>query len=177
MQEGRRFQRTLPCPDDGDSLASKPLDLPALVTVNCLLRREPLEYRWLFFERANPGGDHYIGRANLFTISQGKPEARLVPVDTQNRPFIEVRAQLVPEPPAIFHKCVQRDRGAGLFLRRRLVSLQGESSVRVGQTRRHTRRTQQHALGHLVSPELHGLTKHTRSNALRLEVNSGRKSI
>ena len=85
MQEGRRFQRALSCADDRDSLARKLSDLPTFVAVNCLLRREVLEYCGLFLKRANPCGDHHIRRANLFTVLQREPEARLIPVDTQNR--------------------------------------------------------------------------------------------
>src|ERR1700720_2202332 len=83
MQKSCRLQRALPCADDCDSLPSKLADIPAFVAMNCLLRRKVLEYRRLFFKRANSCRDHYIRRANLLAILQSKSEAGLIPVNTQ----------------------------------------------------------------------------------------------
>jgi hypothetical protein len=92
MQEGCRFQRALPCANDCDSLSRKLSDLTAFVAVNCLLRRKAPEYCGFFLKRADPCGDHHIRRANLFTVLQRKPEARLVLVNSENCPLIQVRA-------------------------------------------------------------------------------------
>src|SRR5271156_5496902 len=83
----------------------------------------------------------------------------------------------MPEPLAIFHKGIQWNRCARLTLRRSFISFKRESSTGVGYVGRHAGRTQKHARWHLVRPEIHRFPKHTRSDALRLEMNRGGQSI
>ena len=58
MQESRGFQSALSRTDDCHSLSRKLSYFPTLIAVNCLLRREVLEYGGLFPKRSNPRGDH-----------------------------------------------------------------------------------------------------------------------
>src|SRR5271163_2182477 len=137
MQEGRRFQSTLPGSDDCYSLSRQLSYFSTFIAVNRLLWREILKYRGLFPEWSNPRCDHNTGRANLRAILQSKPETGLIALHTLNRSLVEVRVQLVPKPPAIFDKGIERKRGARLLLRRSLVGFQRKGSIRVGQIGRH----------------------------------------
>src|SRR5271156_4683655 len=90
MQEGRGFQSTLSRSDDCYPLSFKLSNIPSLVAVNCLLRREILEYRGFFPKRSTPRRYYNTSRANLRAILQGKPETGLIALHTLNRSLVEV---------------------------------------------------------------------------------------
>src|SRR5205823_2896217 len=134
------------------------------------LRRAPGEW-------TDAGGHHHAPRVELFPIPQTHLEPARVRGDVGDRAPIYVRYRLLLEPMPVPYEVVER---CGLGVRdavERVIAIESQLAIGIGDIRSARAGTQEHALRHVPCPKLHRLAEDPSFDVLGAEVRSGCQAV
>ena len=157
VQQGRGFKGALAGTDDRHTPPSEASNIAPLVAMRKLRRWQRPEFGRNTLKWANARRHDHAARAEHGTIVERDRKRSVATGHRGDLSAIQIRNSFPLKPSAVVDKGFERNRRPRSKTRHALVGIERGGRGRTGDIRGDARRTQQHAGGHLLRPELHRL--------------------
>lgn len=159
VEQRSGFQGALATANDHDFFFGKGGEVAVVARMRGQFMRNVLELFRVPCEGLDSCRDDHAASLPNFATFGGETKAGAIFFHAFDLSGVGVRHGLGLKPAAVVDEAIQRQRGSDGVSSRRLVTLQGEILIRVGEVGTRQRRAKKHEFGHMSFPERHGLAK------------------